>query len=165
MVPPGLEIDDVIQEAYTILSSLADVSQIDNPKAYFYQVIRSLIAGQLRQANVIAGSAFDNTPSLQESEEVLTPERIVSGREELQRLYQAITQLPEPRRTIFIMRKINHLPQKVIAERLRISENTVENHVARGLRSILSHFTSDEGSAPEEQRPLAAMRKARSHRE
>jgi RNA polymerase sigma factor (sigma-70 family) len=164
MVPPGLEIDDVIQESYTILSSLADVSQIDNPKAYFYQVVRSLIAGQLRQSSLVAGSALGDPRNLHEAHEGLTPERIVSGREELQRLYQAITQLPEPRRTIFIMRKINHVPQKVIAERLRISESVVENHIARGLRTILSHLSAEEGWAFEEDRPSGAARKSRSQR-
>lgn len=146
IVPRGLEVDDVIQEAYAILSSLADVSRIGNPRAYFYQVLKSLIAEHFRRVFVATGGAKLDMESISDPREGLTPERILSGRQELDRLYRAITQLPEPARTIFIMRKIDNLPQKVIAERLRVSENVVENHVARGLRAILQQLAREDGS-------------------
>jgi RNA polymerase sigma-70 factor (ECF subfamily) len=146
-VPRGLEVDDVIQEGYAIFSSLADVSRIGNPRAYFYQVVRSLISEHFRRAGVETSGAGLDVESVTEPQEGLTPERILSGRQELDRLYRAITRLPEPARTIFVMRKIDNLPQKVIAERLRVSENTVENHVARGLRVILLQFAREDGSS------------------
>ena len=52
VAPPGLEVDDVIQEAYKILAGLADVSRIANPRAYFYQVMKSVISEHLRRASV-----------------------------------------------------------------------------------------------------------------
>ncbi len=143
-LPRDLEVDDVIQEAYAILSGLTDVSRIGNPRAYFYQVVKSLISEHFRRA-ASSGAAFD-VKSVAEPQEGLTPERILSGRQELDRLYRAITRLGEPARTIFIMRKIDNLPQKVIADRLRVSENIVENHVARGLRVILQQFAREDGS-------------------
>ncbi len=177
-LPRDLEVDDVIQEAYAILSGLTDVSRIGNPRAYFYQVVKSLISEHFRRA-ASSGAAFDvksvaepqegltperilsgrqeldrlyraraafDVKSVAEPQEGLTPERILSGRQELDRLYRAITRLGEPARTIFIMRKIDNLPQKVIADRLRVSENIVENHVARGLRVILQQFAREDGS-------------------
>lgn len=146
VTPRGLEIDDVIQEAYAVFSSLDDVSRIENPKAYYYQVVKSLISEYLRRAAVASGGAAFDVDSLPEPQEGLTPERILSGRQELERLYRAIIRLPEPARTIFIMRKIDGLPQKVIAEQLRVTENTVENHVARGLRTILTQLAMEDGS-------------------
>jgi len=146
VVPRGLEVDDIIQEGYAILSSLADVSRIENPRAYFYRILKSLIAEHFRRVSVASGGATLDTESIPDPQEGLTPERIVSGRQELDRLYRAITRLPEPARTIFVMRKIDNLPQKVIAERLRVSENVVENHVARGLRVILQQFAREDGS-------------------
>jgi len=143
VAPPGLEVDDVIQEAYAIMASLADVSRIVNPRAYFYQIIKSLISEYLRRASVANGGVKGRASALPEPQEGLTPERILSGRQELESLYRAIVRLPEPSRTIFVMRKIDNLPQKVIAERLRVSENTVEKQIARGLRIILSHLKSE----------------------
>jgi RNA polymerase sigma factor (sigma-70 family) len=157
VAPPGLEVDDVIQEAYAILSSLADVSRIVNPKAYFYQVIKSVISEYLRRATVANGGIAGKAAALPEPQEGLTPERILSGRQDLESLYRAITRLPEPSRTIFVMRKIDNLPQKVIAERLRVSENTVEKQIARGLRIILLQLKSEDGRV--RNAPMAAAAK------
>jgi DNA-directed RNA polymerase specialized sigma24 family protein len=93
VAPAGLEVDDVIQEAYKILAGLADVSRIANPRAYFYQVIKSVISEHLRRASVARGAVA--SPQILPEQEGLTPERIVSGREDLGRLYRAITRLPE----------------------------------------------------------------------
>jgi RNA polymerase sigma factor (sigma-70 family) len=144
VAPPGLEVDDVIQEAYKILAGLADVSRIANPRAYFYQVIKSVVSEHLRRASVARGAVAN--PQVQPEQEGLTPERIVSGREDLAGLYRAITRLPEPCRTIFIFRKIDNLSQKEIAARLRVSENTVEKQIARGLRIILTQLKADSES-------------------
>jgi DNA-directed RNA polymerase specialized sigma24 family protein len=61
IVPRGLEVDDVIQEAYAIFSSLADVSRIGSPRAYFYQVVRSLSTNQLSvELNGATHVAYDD---------------------------------------------------------------------------------------------------------
>lgn len=158
VVPPGLEVDDVIQEAYTILASLADVSRIANPKAYFYQVIKSLMSEYRRRLSVATGGAAGKANALPEPQEGLTPERILSGRQELESLYRAIVRLPEPSRTIFVMRKIDNLPQKIIAERLRISENVVEKQIARGLRIILRQLKSDGATVQREPVTMSVKR-------
>ena len=144
IAPRGLEVDDVIQEAYAILWKLRDVSHIRNPRTYFYQVVKRLVSEHVRKESLgVAGVPLD-VESLSWLEKGFTPERILSGRQELDRLYRAITRLAEPARTIFIMRKIENLPQKIIAERLGVSEHTVENHVARGLRVILLQLSAED---------------------
>lgn len=59
------------------------------------------------------------------------------------------------------MRKIDNLPQRVIAERLRVSENTVEKQIARGLRIILSHLKSENETG--QNRPAAIPAKRADH--
>jgi RNA polymerase sigma-70 factor (ECF subfamily) len=58
------------------------------------------------------------------------------------------------------MRKIDNLPQKVIAARMRVSENIVENHVARGLRVMLQQFAREDGSNQDESAIPIKKRKA-----
>ena len=160
IAPQGLETDDVIQEAYAIFWKLPDISHIRNPRTYFYQVVKRVVSEHVRKeaALDVVGVRLD-AESLTWLEEGFTPERILSGRQELDRLYRAITRLAEPARTIFIMRKIENLPQKVIAERLGVSEHTVENHVARGLRVILLQLSAeDEAGRPADLAPLSSRR-------
>src|ERR1700722_16010013 len=56
----------------------------------------------------------------------------------------ARTPLPAACRSVFLMRKFDHMPQKAIAAKLRVSENTVEKRMVRALRMILKDLkTSD----------------------
>ena len=55
-------------------------------------------------------------------------------RQELELLGRAIASLPERCREVLILRKLYGLPQKEIAARLGITENTVEKHAANGVR-------------------------------
>jgi len=155
VMPSGLEGDDLIQEAYTKLASLATVSNITQPKAYLYQIIKHLISDHIRRANVISLEAVAEVARLSVLEEGMTPERILSGRQELERLYQAIARLPGSCRSVFIMRKFDDKPQKAIAAELGISENTVEKRMSRALRMILAQLQTnreDREIAPRSER-------------
>jgi len=56
-----------------------------------------------------------------------TPERRETGRQQLERLSLLIQRLPDRCRDVVWMRRVEDLPQKVIAKRLEIAEATVEN--------------------------------------
>ena len=64
----------------------------------------------------------------------------VCHQQELTLLTEAIRELPERCRQVFLLRKIQELPQKVIAQRLGISESTVETLVAKGSARCANYF-------------------------
>jgi RNA polymerase sigma factor (sigma-70 family) len=142
--PHPLEADDLIQEAYAKLANLTSVSSITHPKAYLYQTVKRLILDHIRRSKLVSIEAMAEVGQSTVLEEGLTPERIVSGRQELERLYRAIARLPAACRSVFLMRKFDDMPQKAIAAQLRVSENTVEKRMVRALRMILEDLkTSD----------------------
>jgi RNA polymerase sigma factor (sigma-70 family) len=145
VTPPGLEVDDLIKEAYAKLAGLATVSKITQPKAHAYQIVKRLISDHIRRAKVVSIEAVAEAARFFASEEGMTPERILSGRQELERLYQAIARLPAPCRSVFVMRKFDDKPQKAIAAELGISENIVERRMSRALRMILEQLQAGEG--------------------
>lgn len=61
-----------------------------------------------------------------------TPERQHEAADELQRLCEAIADLPPRCQKVFVMHKIHELPQAEVAERLGISLKTVEKHLRLG---------------------------------
>lgn len=154
-VPHGLDVDDLIQEAYAKLVSLPADAQIRYPKAYLYTIAKRLIAHQVRRLGVIPIGALTEMAQLDAVEAAFTPERIVSGRQEVERLYRAISALPSPCRTVFIMRKFDDMSQKAIAAQLRISENAVEKRMSRALRKLLACMQLEEN----EKSTLAPQRK------
>jgi RNA polymerase sigma factor (sigma-70 family) len=147
VTPSGLEIDDLIQEAYARLAGLPPDFTITYPKAYLYQITKRLISDHIRHSAVVSIEALVETAQLSVLDTGFTPERILSGREELERLYQAIARLPAPFRKVFIMRKFDAMPQKAIATELRISEHTVEKRMSRALRMLLEHLQVGEQPA------------------
>jgi RNA polymerase sigma factor (sigma-70 family) len=145
VTPAGIEVDDLIQDAYTKLASLATVANITQPKAYLYQIVKRLISNHVRRGHVVSIEAVAEVSHLSIPEEGFTPERILSGRQELERLYRAIASLPAPCRSVFLMRRFDDKSQKVIAAELRINENTVEKRMSRALRMILEHLSAGAG--------------------
>ncbi|NKJ44370.1 MULTISPECIES: RNA polymerase sigma factor [unclassified Novosphingobium] len=148
---PGRDVDDVVQESYCRLASLSSVAHIDDPRRYFFRIARNIVLEQVRRERVVRieaasglavleGAALEQQGQGEES----SPERIVAGRMALERVEALIDALPERSRAIVRMRKIDGLPQREIAARLGLSENVVENEVARGLRRVLDQLTEGE---------------------
>jgi RNA polymerase sigma factor (sigma-70 family) len=146
--PAGLEADDLIQEAYAKLASLPSVAHITQPKPYLFRIIKSLILANVRHAQVVAIASMANLSELNISLEEASPERILSARQQLERLAQAIEGLPPGCREVFRLRKFEDLSQREIAMQLKISENTVEKQLARALRLLLAQIAADH------QRPI-----------
>ena len=145
VTPPGLEVDDLIQEAYARLAGLATLESITQPKAYLYQIVKRLIADHIRRASVVSIDAAAELAEMSVFEDEMTPERIVSGRQELERVYEAIVALPISCRTVFVMRKFDDQPQKAIASELHVSENIVEKRMMRALQMLLENLKQARG--------------------
>lgn len=142
---PAIDVDDVVQEAYCRISELERVDHIEDPRRYFFRTARNIVLEQVRRERVVR---IETASGLIEMEngpvDEFSPERIVAGRSALQRVERLIDALPERARQVFRLRKIEGVSQREIAARLGLTENVVENEVARGLRRILTQMTEDE---------------------
>jgi RNA polymerase sigma-70 factor (ECF subfamily) len=136
----GLEIDDIIQEAYALLADLESVEDIRFPRAYLFQVARSVITKHVRRARVVSIQTMDDLSQLEYADEGPSPERIVVDRDQLRQLAQAIAAMPAKTREAFVLRRVDGLSQREISARMAISENTVEKHISRGLRLLVDWF-------------------------
>lgn len=154
-VPHGLHPDDVVQETYARLVLLPSVSEIQQPKAYVFQVAKRLISEHIRRANVIPIESVAELASAQMPHEGRSPERIVSGHQELERLSVAIDHLPARCRTVFVLRKIEEMTQKEIATHLNISERCVEKRMSRALKALMKALQDPANNNDGESGPQA----------
>jgi RNA polymerase sigma-70 factor (ECF subfamily) len=136
----GIEVDDVVQETYAILAGLASVDQIRNPRSYAFQTAHSLILAHLRRSKIVSirrasdlelQGALADTPS---------PEQVAQDRDELESVVRVLGELPPKVREVFLLRRVQGLSQRETAERLGISENSVEKRVSQGIRALLAAF-------------------------
>ena len=138
--PPGVDPDDIIQESYTILAELETVDAIRHPRAYLFQVARSVIMRHVRRARIVPIHTVDDLERLEQAENAASPEQYAIDRDELRQLAHAIAAMPLKTREAFILRRVRDMPQREIAARMRISENTVETHISRGVLFLIDWF-------------------------
>ncbi|WP_260600232.1 RNA polymerase sigma factor [Sphingomonas endolithica] len=133
-----LDIDDVIQESYAILAGLDRVDHICTPRTYFFQVAKSAVLQALRRSRMVSLDALADADALQIPSNDPDPEQIAADRQELGRVEAVISTLPSRCREVFLLRKIQGLSQRDVAQTLGLSESTVEKHVIKAL-GILTH--------------------------
>ena len=136
--------DDVIQETYAILASMADVSHVRQPRAYVYSVAQSVVLQQLRRAQVVSIEAVAEIDHVAISGDEACPERTASSRQELARIGALIDGLPDKCRKAFVLRRVEGYSQREIAQRMQISENTVEKHICKGIRVLMEAMKRDD---------------------
>jgi RNA polymerase sigma factor (sigma-70 family) len=135
------EIDDIVQEAYGRIASLESFGHIANARAYFLEVARNVLFEKLRRSRIIRIDTVAEIDALCIPDDRPDQERTTIAKDELVRLMRLIDELPERCRKMFVLRKIEGLSQKQIAQRLGVTENTVETQVGRGLKLILNAWT------------------------
>jgi RNA polymerase sigma-70 factor (ECF subfamily) len=125
-------VDDVVQEAFIRVLKARENGTLQAPKAFLFATARNLALDSLRR------HAVSRTEGLVE-EELLSvlddgesiPEN-VARQQELALLTEAVQALPERCRQIMTLRLVYGFTQKVIGEKLGISDRTVAAQLAIG---------------------------------
>jgi len=130
------EVLDLRQEAYVRVYEAACTARPHYPKSFLFTTARNLMADRVRRNRIVSIEARADVDSLNVLVDELSPETRASAHEQLRALASAFDQLPPKCREVVWLRRVEELSQKAVAERLGLSERTVENHVARGVRRL-----------------------------
>lgn len=134
----GLEVDDIVQETYAILASLESVDHILNGRTYMFEVAKSVVMRALRRSRIVAFEALAEAEGMEPPSEAPSPETVAADRQELTRIAALIAGLPAKCREAFTLRKVHGLSQREVAQRMGVSENTVEKHVGKGIGILMN---------------------------
>ncbi len=138
--PSIRDVDDVAQESYLRVWRIRATQSIRSAKGFLFQIARHVATDALRReqaspiqrgTDLAAVTVYDGRPDAAET---------AFAREEIALLAEAIDALPARCRQVFMLRKIERLPQKEIARRLGISEQTVQGLVLRGMKRCEKFF-------------------------
>jgi RNA polymerase sigma-70 factor (ECF subfamily) len=131
---------DVVHDAYLRLVAYADPVTLDNPRAYLYRITGNVandhVAKVLRQGE---WTEPDADPDLAECPNP-GPERQAEIRAALQRCLAALDELPEIHRHVFLLHRVDGMPQGEIAAALDIPRRTVERYIAKALAHCLKRL-------------------------
>jgi len=135
-----LDIDDIVQEMYARLAALDDVEKISNPRQYASQTAISIALNLVRHARVVPMIAIGEFEGLELASLEPSAEKIVSSQEELRQLENTLAELPDTCRTAFLLRRVEGLSQKEVAEKLGVSIKAVEKYMARSIRLLIEVY-------------------------
>ncbi len=134
------DVDDIVQESLARMVSAREVSPIHSARALLFTTARNLALDAVRRQRVVVFEPItdDTDPTvLTDAADVVAS---VTKQQELELLTKAIQSLPERVRQIFTLRTAYGLTQRQIAEKLGVSESTVEKQMAAGIRQCAAFF-------------------------
>jgi RNA polymerase sigma factor (sigma-70 family) len=132
--PAVRDVDDVVQESYLKIWNARPKRPIACARAFLFRIARNVALNLLNRERISPIDAVKDLAILPVVEDGRSAATAACIQEELLLLAQAIDSLPARCREIVILRRIKNVPQKEIATRLGIAEETVEVQVARGVK-------------------------------
>lgn len=144
LLPHPQDADDLANETFTKVLAASTPERPVPPRAYLYSAAHNIVLNHHRRRRHrgdpvdpdTANETVDPTPSV---------DRELIGRERVELLWEAVSQLPPRCQQVFLMRKIEHLSTPDIADQLGISVSAVEKHIRHGLISCRRYLASFDG--------------------
>ena len=139
-VQSGEEAEDVVQEVFfRIWRNRSEWNVIGSVQNYLFISVRNASIARLRR-NATAHRWSERERSETSSESKTDPETDLELAEKRADIERALAEMPEKRRAVCAMRWIDGMSYAEIAERLGITEKTVENHIGNGVKFMREHL-------------------------
>ena len=129
------DIDEIVQETFLRGFSAEMRRDIQEPKAYLFQIARNVALERKRKNQRAPIQAIEDLggSDLIIDEKQLAADEWLDGRRKLTMFAMAVAKLPPQCRKAFLLRRVEGLRYKQIANRMNISVSAVEKHVATGI--------------------------------
>lgn len=142
---------ELAQEAFFRLHRLEQPEQLDNARAFLFQVATNLAVDQLRRRQ-LQFRFFKAEKVLTEDGELpdlngagASPEQILGAQEKLRAIQRAIDELPFKTRQAFLLHRQNGLPYSTIAEQMQVSVSSVEKYILQALKHCRRRLAESDG--------------------
>lgn len=134
------ESEDVVQSAFekAIQLSEGELDKIKNARAFMYRSAYNAGVDYCRHAQVGRRHVEQVCEEPRRFVDHVDPSREVSSKQEMNIVLSALRKMPEKRRKLILMNRVQDLSYAEIARRLGLSETVVRKHVSRAVSDLLS---------------------------
>ncbi|PAW65842.1 MAG: hypothetical protein B9S34_09665 [Opitutia bacterium Tous-C1TDCM] len=132
--------DDLVQETYTRLLRAQANGGVRYPKAFIFTAARNAAFDLFRRRGTKPTEAVTDLVELTVLEDRPGVGEQIDQTFELEVLADAVRALPERCRQVLMLRYLDGLAYKEIADQLGISPETVKVHMAKGMRRCAAFF-------------------------
>jgi RNA polymerase sigma-70 factor (ECF subfamily) len=138
------DVDDLVQEVFIRLAHRTSFQDIEYVDGYVFQTAANVIRDRVRRHVVRHHSQHE---SLENCElfptDDFSPERVLQGRQQLERAIEALGELPERTQCVFVLRLYEGLRQEEIAAKLQLSVQGVRFHLRRAKAHLMQRLERD----------------------
>jgi RNA polymerase sigma factor (sigma-70 family) len=133
--------EDLTQEVLLRLTKHEKTLTFENIEALVFTIASNLLRDRnRRRATHCASSHFDLDGPMAAFDpglvEVVEPERVLLGRDQLRAAMAALAELGDRTRDVFVLQRFEGMKNKEIARELGISVSAVEKHMVRALTHL-----------------------------
>jgi RNA polymerase sigma factor (sigma-70 family) len=130
------EADDLVQEVFLSLQVRGSAGgDIDNIEGYLFRTAANAIVRR-HQRQKWDWAGHGQLDDLDDLSDDVSPERVLLGKEELDRVLAAMRGLPPRCAQAFVLHRFEELTYSTIAVRMGVSNSAVERLIQRALRRI-----------------------------
>ncbi|WP_404339848.1 RNA polymerase sigma factor [Pseudoalteromonas mariniglutinosa] len=152
------DIEDIVQETF-IKSYEADLKQnIEYTNSYMLKTAKHLALNHVAKWDNKYSDELDESDEAQRLMKSVTLEDEVTSKERFLFFCRVTEQMSPQVKKCFILKKVYGLSQKEIAAKMKLSESTVEKHIAKGLLHAMQAMQSHDDGVQLPQQTKAAKR-------
>ncbi len=136
--------EDVVQEAWLRFSRQDEEAAIRHPASYLYRIVRNLALDLTRRYATEKAQPGGDEILAELPSSSASPEREVSGQNELDAISRALDELPERTRLAFEMNRLGGFTLQQVAAHLGVSTSLVHQLVHDALRHCMERLEVDD---------------------
>lgn len=140
-----VEAEDVVQAAFTRFAPVFESSEVENVRAFLYRAVNNASIDLLRRNQVRKNFAQVVQQDPEREIDNASPERVNAGRQLLGLISRALWGMPQKRRRLLLMNRVDGLSYAEIARREGLSETVVKKHVAKALAACQAELRANGG--------------------
>lgn len=130
------DIADLLQDIYVRVYEAALKQIPEAARPFVFATARNLLINRVRRERIIPIEAVADLDALGVAMDEPDPDRSLAAREELRRLQDVLNRLPRRSREAILMKQVEGLSRREIAQRMGITEKTVKWHLNEGVRTL-----------------------------
>ena len=158
------EVRDTLHDVYERALTGASKGLPQHDRAYVFTIARNLLITRVKRGRIVSFDLVADLDDLPLDEDLLTPERHASARQDLRRALEGMERLPPRCREVVRLRKVEGLSTREVADRLNVGIDAVERQMTLGMRALTDFMLGGEGRVQHKiYGPLARLRKGSGH--
>ena len=137
------EVQDLVQQVFLRLAQSPQFDAVRNPEGYIFQTAANALKDQARHRAVQERFAAQQLRDNDAQGTDFSPERVLEATEAVTKVADALRQLPERTRDVFVLRCFEGLKFAEIGQLQRISVRAVEKHMAKAMAYLSRALDQD----------------------